>query len=209
MEGYDQGEHLKTHSSLAWVLIICAAEPRNTPFRVCSFFSLPIRALLMRIVQIFDYPGLDRTGFTDAVAEYTHSAALFISFVTIWCPPSRFANGNPSQSPFQRPNPGFRPVYQTYLPPCPAQNAFESDVGMAVVPVFNYTPSVPISLVPATETYANNPARGRYFNCSVNPHGSVYPYDPERLFTLRLLVGVDSQTSFPSWSAGSMQPYPR
>ena len=82
------------------MLIVCAAEPRNTPFRVSSFFSLPNRALLMTIVQIFDYPGLERTGFTVAVAEYTHSAALFISFVTIWRPPSRFANGNPSQSPF-------------------------------------------------------------------------------------------------------------
>ena len=75
---------------------------------------------------------------------------------------------------------------------------------MAVVPVFNYPLNLPISLVPATETYANNPARGRYLNCSVNPHVSVYPYDPEGLFTLRLLVGVDSQTPFPSWSAGAM-----
>jgi len=191
------------------MLIICASEPRNTPFRVSSFFSLPNRALLMRIVQILDYPGLNRTAFAVAVAECTHSAAIFISFVTIWHPPSRFANGNPSQSPFRRPNPRFRPVYQTDLPPCPAQDTFESDVGMAVVPVFNHSSSIPVSVVPATETYANNPARGGYLNCSVNSHGSLYPYDPERLFTLRLLVSVDSQTSFPSRSAGSMQPYPR
>jgi len=191
------------------MLIICASEPRNTRFRVSSFFSLPNRALLMRIIQIFDYPGLDRTAFAVAVAECTHSVALFISFVTIWRPPSRFADGNLSQSSFQRPNPRFRQVYQTDLPPCPAQNTFESDVGMAVVPVFNHPSSIPVSLVPATETYANNPARGRYFNCSVNSHGSVYPYDPERLCTFRLLVSVDSQTSFSSRSAGAMQPYPR
>ena len=191
------------------MLIICAAEPRDTPFWVSSFFSLPSRALLMRIVQILDYPGLDRTAFAVAVAECTHSAALFISFVAIRLPPSRFANGNSSQSSFQCPNPRFRPVYQTDLPSCTAQNSFESDVGMAVVPVFNHSSSIPISLVPATETYANNPARGGYFNCSVNSYGSVYPYDPERLCTLRLLVGVDSQTSFTSRSAGAMQPYSR
>ena len=130
----------------------------------------------MRIVQILDNPGLDRTAFTVAVAECTYSAAISINFVTIWRPPSRFADGNPSQSPFQCPNSRFRPVYQTGLPPYLVQNTFESDVGMAVVPVFNYPSSIPVSVVPATETYANNPARGRYFNCSVNPHGSVYPY---------------------------------
>jgi len=163
----------------------------------------------MRIVQILDYPGLNRTTFAVAVAERTHSVALFISFVTIWRPPSRLADGNPSQSPFQHSDPRFRAIYQTDLPPCPAQNTLESDVGMVVVPVFNHSSSIPVSVVPATETHANNPARGGYFNRFVNSHGSVYPYDPECLCTFRLLVGVDSQTSFSSRSAGAMQPYPR
>ena len=149
----------------------------------------------MRIVRILNYSGLYRTAFTVVVAEWTHSAAIFISFVTIRRPPSRFANGNPSKSPFQRPNPRFRLVYQNYLPPCPAQNTLESDGRMAVIPIFNHSSSIPVSLVPATETYINNSAGDGYFNCFVNSesHGSVCPYDPERLCTLRPLVGVHSQ----------------
>ena len=101
----------------------------------------------MRIVQILDYSGLYQTASTVVVAEWTHSAAIFISFVMIRRPPSRFANGNPSKSPFQRPSPTFRPVYQTYLPLCPAQNTLESDGGMAVIPVFNHSSNIPAPLV--------------------------------------------------------------
>jgi len=137
----------------------------------------------MRIVQILDYPGLNRTAFTVAVAECAYSAAISINFVAIWRPPSRFANDKPSQSPFQHPHSRFRPVYQTDLLLCPAQNSLGSDGGMAVVPLFDHSSTIPVSLVFTTETYVNKPARGGYFNCLTNSHGSAYPYDPGCLCT--------------------------
>ena len=193
------------------MLIICASEPRNTSFRVSSslFSAASCFALwfLMRIVQIFDYSGFNRAEFTVAVAECTYSASISTSLVTIY-PSSRFTNSNPSQPPFQHSNAGFRPVHQTDVPPYPAQDTLEIDGRMAAVPLFNHS-NIPVSLFPIPETYVNNPGRGRYLDCFVNSHGSLYPYDPECLCTFRLLVGVDSQTPFLSRQTGPMRPYPR
>ena len=153
------------------MLIICAPGPRNTPSRVSFFFSLSNRALLMRIVQMLDCPGLNRTAFTLAIAEWTHSAAIFISFAAL---PFRQRQFFPIPLPaFQSQIPASIP--KTDLPPCLAQTIIESDVRMAIVPVFNHSSSISVSLVPATETYVNNPARSRYFDFSFNSHGSVYP----------------------------------
>jgi len=63
---------------------------------------------------------------------------------------------------------------------------------MAIVPFFHHSSNIPTFLIPASETYVDDPARGGYFNCPVDPHGSLHPDDPEHFCALRVLAGVDT-----------------
>jgi len=146
---------------------------------------------LTRILQIFDDSRFDRIACTLTVAECTYSTPISTSFIAIWCP-FPFTECNPSQSPFQYSDPGFRPIYQTDLPSNPTQDTLESDGGVAIVPLFHHSPNIPTNLIPASEAYADDQAGGGYFDRLVDSHRSLHPDDPERLHALCLLAGVDT-----------------
>jgi len=198
---------------LTWSLIICASEPRDTSLWVSSplQFAVPcfIWWFLMRIIQIFNDSGFDRIAWTFAIAKCSHSTAISPVFIATYRISSHPTNYNPSKPPFQYLSPRFRPVRQIDLSPYPAQDTLEGDGGMAIVPLFNHASNIPVRLFLTPKTYVNNPTRGGYFDCLINPHRPLYPYDPECLCTLCILVGVDSQTPLTPRSAGAIWPYPR
>ena len=159
-------------------------------YSICR--TVPCLSVLTRILQIFNDSRFDRIACTVAVAEYTYPTSISTSLIAIWHPTSRFAHCNPSQPPFHYPDPRFRPIHQTDLPPNLAQDTLESDGGVAVVPFFHYSSNIPTMLIPVSETYVDDPAGGRYFDCLVDSHRSLYPDNPERLCPFHLLVGIDT-----------------
>ena len=87
MEGYGQGEGLTFLQWVAWTLIICAPEPRNTSFRVCAPLTMLRYSIFFTVtdenLQILDNLGHNRLAHTVTVVECTYSATISLHLVAV------------------------------------------------------------------------------------------------------------------------------